>query len=360
MLSTERLSACARLIVVGLAANLCTVFWSPAQGQWCAKGSCPACPAHGFPASTRQCFASQSACLQSLAQAKASSSAGATTYSGCDTDESAAPAAGGGTDALASKMMSLIEQARVNNQRAEDESARVHAEANATNSSQLQLLQGEELQRIQNASAEAQEAARRRKTLLAQMTGAINANAELGATGSGGQPLVVQPGTAFFGRPANPSGAVDIDGAAPSLLIPMPAEPETPLSTPAPPSQRQVIAAEYLRAADGLSIAQQQYHDLQAAKEAADRERQEAQNRYQELQAQASAPTQGQAAAPPADDKLAEAEKLLNEATDLDEKASLDLSKAANDVTQAKLDLNRADKARTQAENAATHTGQSP
>jgi hypothetical protein len=249
-------------------------------------------------------------------------------------------------------MMSLIEQARVNNQRAEDESARVHAEANATNSSQLQLLQGEELQRIQNASAEAQEAARRRKTLLAQMTGAINANAELGATGSGGQPLVVQPGTAFFGRPANPSGAVDIDGAAPSLLIPMPAEPETPLSTPAPPSQRQVIAAEYLRAADGLSIAQQQYHDLQAAKEAADRERQEAQNRYQE--------PQGQAAAPPADDKLAEAEKLLNEATDLDEKASLDLSKAANDVTQAKLDLNRADKARTQAENAATQTGQSP
>jgi hypothetical protein len=36
------------------------------------------------------------------------------------------------------------------------------------------------------------------------------------------------------------------------------------------------------------------------------------------------------------------------------------LSKAANDVTQAKLDLNRADKARTQAENAATQTGQSP
>jgi hypothetical protein len=107
---------------------------------------------------------------------------------------------------------------------------------------------------------------------------------------------------------------------------------------------------DYYQAADKAAETDLRRQQLENDKKMADQIRQEAEKKVKEQQARVAVIPKEQPNRKEEDDKLAEAEKLLNQATDLDRKATQDLDKAQQDLKQAKLDLDRTEKERTKAE----------
>ena len=346
-----RLPVSGHAVVLALLAMLGGVIPAASAGEWCAVSSCPGCAAHGFRSSGRECYASQSACRDAIATARAGTGSGVS-YSGCDHEEGATtPAAPAAANALAGQLLANIEAAREASRQEQARSAQAYSRAEQSNTLQRQAIAGEEQQQLQNADARVQELARRRRALIGQLVDGTRSGSELAPGRSGADAVPTPGGTNFFGIPTQPKDTLLVGEAGQGLAIVAPAEPATPPSSPLRPSAAQVAVARYQQATDDLARDEARYRALEEAKRAADREREAAERRVRELKAQVPAPAVP--AAPAVDDQLAAAEKLLSEATELDEQASLDLNKAERDVKQAKLEVDRRDPARAQAQSGA-------
>ena len=98
--------AIARAFALGLGLLLC---WdmSAEAGQWCVTMSCPACAAHGFRSSGRECFSSKEACESRVAQVRSSGPTGAS-YSAC-TEEGGSAGSGSSGDLLTDSSRNLVQ-----------------------------------------------------------------------------------------------------------------------------------------------------------------------------------------------------------------------------------------------------------
>ncbi|TKB81616.1 MAG: hypothetical protein E8D45_01805 [Nitrospira sp.] len=198
----------------------------------------------------------------------------------------------------------------------------------------------------------------RHQKLLSSLKGGLG-HTELGLKRMGSGTLELKGGTAMFGE-SNATGTVKYGEETSGLALKMPEAPPTPTGKFIDPSQMDKVWADYHHAADEHAKADLRRQQLEEEKKLAERIKKEAEKKYQEEQQQAALIPKDQPAKQEADDKLAQAEKLLNQATDLDRKATQDLDKAKQDLQQAKLDLDRTEKERAKAEKslAQAETGQ--
>lgn len=130
----------------------------------------------------------------------------------------------------------------------------------------------------------------------------------------------------------------------------LPAPPPTPTGKPVDQPQMDKIRDDYHHAADEHAKADLRRQQLEEEKKLAERIRKEAEKKYQEQQRQAALVPENQPAKQEEDDKLAQAQKLLDEATSLDNNAGKNLDQAKRDVEETKRELGKREKARDQAE----------
>lgn len=207
----------------------------------------------------------------------------------------------------------------------------------------------EEMARFQAAEQERmRQLEARHQKLLSSLKGGLG-NTELGLKRMGSGTLELKGGTAMFGE-SNATGTLKYGNETAGLTLKMPDAPPTPPGKFVDPSQMDKVWADYHHAADEYAKADLRRQQLGEEKKLAERIREEAERKYQEQQRQAALIPKDQSAKQAEDDKLAEAEKLLNQAMDLDRKATQDLDQAQHDLKQAKLDLDRTEKERTKAE----------
>jgi hypothetical protein len=192
----------------------------------------------------------------------------------------------------------------------------------------------------------------RHQKLLSNLKGGLG-NTELGLKRYGSGTLELKSGSKLFGEP-NATGPFEYGKETAGLTLKMPEAPPTPAGKLVDGATMDKAWQDYYQASDKAAEADARRQKLEDEKKLAERIKKEAEKKLAELKQQAAQ----QAASIPKDqpakqeekDKLAEAEKLLNQATDLDNKATQDLDKAQQDVKQAKLDLDRTEKERTKAE----------
>lgn len=196
----------------------------------------------------------------------------------------------------------------------------------------------------------------RHQQLLGSLKGGLG-NTELGLKRYETGTLELKTGTAMFGIQPNPTGTLKYGEETSGLALKMPDAPPTPTAKPIEGSQIEKVWADYLHAADEFAKADLRRQQLEAEKKLAERILKEAE-KYHEQRQQAALIPKDQPAKQEEDDKLAEAEKLLNQATDLDQKATQDLDNAKQDLKQAKLDLDRTEKERAKAEKNLAQTEQ--
>jgi len=166
-------------ISLGVLAVLLSVISYSVRAEWCAVMSCPACAGHGFRGSGKECFPTQAACKAAIAKARSTGPSSAQ-YSGCDTD-GGSPAVGGGANSLPDQVFSIIQQARLANQRQEAESARARIESAESDRRQELLIQIDERRRQEAVDLQAQEMARRRQALISEMnSGAVSLGGQTG------------------------------------------------------------------------------------------------------------------------------------------------------------------------------------
>lgn len=188
----------------------------------------------------------------------------------------------------------------------------------------------------------------RHQKLLSSLKGGLG-NTELGLKRMEPGTLELKGGTAMFGE-SNATGTMKYGGETSGLALKMPDAPPTPTGKLVDPALMDKVLADYHHAADEHAKADLRRRQLEEEKTLAERIRKEAEKKYREQQQQAALMPKDQPGKQEQDDKLAEAEKLLNQATDLDQKATQDLDKAKQDLQQAKLDLDRTEKERAKAE----------
>jgi len=216
----------------------------------------------------------------------------------------------------------------------------------------LAALQRAEEERIRY-EAEQQRLAAEREAKHRQLLGALRGslgNTELGLKGMESHTLELKTGTAAFGIPSNPSGHMKVGEETAGLSLKMPEEPKVPVGKPVDAATMDKVWADYHHAADEYAKADLRRQELEQEKTMADQIRREAEKKVKEQQARIAVIPNEQPNRKEEDDKLAKAERLLQQATDLDQKATQDLDKAKQDLKQAKLDLDRTEKERAKAE----------
>ena len=222
---------------------------------------------------------------------------------------------------------------------------------------QAQLLDAAEQEKWRQYKAEEERTRRKREELLASLTRGIG-NTELGARGSS-ETIDLRAGTSFFGRPSNATGTMTT--VVPGAVIEASKPPPTPEGRPVDPGEKEKAEAAWRKAQEEKERADELQRKLEAEKKEAERKRAEAEWKYQEQQAKVLAvPTEQADKRREEDDKLAEAEKLLKEATELDQNAADKLDQAEKDARQAKEQVERADQARAQFNSPAPTAAQQP
>ncbi len=223
-------------------------------------------------------------------------------------------------------------------------------EANRAQARQQEMERAaEEMARFQAAEqVRLKELEARHQKLLSHLKGGLG-NTELGLKRYGSGTLELKTGTAMFGQ-SNATGPFEYGKETAGLTLKMPDAPPTPTGKVVDVATMDKVWQDYYQAADKAAQADLRRQQLEDEKKLAERIRKEAEKKYQEQQRQAASIPKDQPAKQEEDDKLAEAEKLLNQATDLDRKATQDLDQAKQDLKQAKLDLDRTEKERTKAE----------
>lgn len=207
----------------------------------------------------------------------------------------------------------------------------------------------EEMARFQAAEqVRLKELEARHQKLLSNLKGGLG-NMELGLKRYGFGTLELKTGSKLFGE-SNATGPFEYGKETAGLTLKMPHTPPTPIGKVVDVAAIDKVWQNYYQAADQMAQADLRRQKLEDEKKLAERIRKEAEKKYQEQQEQAASTPKDQPAKQEANDKLAEAEKLLNQAMDLDQKATQDLDKAQQDLKQAKLDLDRTEKERAKSE----------
>ena len=188
----------------------------------------------------------------------------------------------------------------------------------------------------------------RHQKLLSHLKGGLG-HTELGLKRYGSGTLELKTGTAMFGQ-SNATGPFEYGKETAGLTLKMPDASSTPVGKVVDVATIDKVWQDYYQAADQAAQADLRHRQLEDEKKLAERIKKEAEKKYQEQQQQAASIPKDQPNRKEDDDKLAEAEKLLNQATDLDRKATQDLDKANQDLQQAKLDLDRTEKERAKVE----------
>lgn len=200
----------------------------------------------------------------------------------------------------------------------------------------------------QRAQAERE---RKHRELMSKLKNSLG-RTELAPKGLGNEPLQLKSGTALFGRPANPTGALQQETPV-GAGIRSPAEPATVEGRPADPGLVQATEKawdDYLAALQRKNHAEARLKQAETDRRIAEQIRREAEKKYQEQQARAAItppnqPEQKQVE----DDKLAQAEKLLQDAIKLDEDATKELADAKKNAEETKIALGEAEKKKQQA-----------
>lgn len=233
----------------------------------------------------------------------------------------------------------------------EQEANRAHARQQEMERAAVEMarFQAEEQERMKRLEA-------RHQQLMGNLIGGLG-NTELGLKRYGSGTLELKGGTELFGS-KNATGTVKYGEETADLAIKMPDAPPTPTAKPIDGSHMDRVWGDYYKAADEYAQADLRRQRLEEEKALAERIRKEAETKYQEQQQRAALIPKDQPTKQEEDDKLAEAEKLLNQATGLDQKATQDLDTAKQDLKQAKLDLDRTEKERAKAEKSLAQTEQ--
>lgn len=200
-----------------------------------------------------------------------------------------------------------------------------------------------------------EERERKHRELMSKLKGSLG-RTELGTKPIGGGTLELKSGNALFGRPGNPTGTIE-EGAPVVAGIPNLLEPATVEGRPLNPDLVKATEKawdDYLAAVQRKNKAEAKLKQAEADQQMIEQLRREAEKKLQEQRAHVAAiPPERPEEKKIEDDKLAQAEKLLNEAIKLDEDAMTDLAAAKKDVEDAKTALAESEKKKQQAMKAA-------
>jgi hypothetical protein len=203
----------------------------------------------------------------------------------------------------------------------------------------------EERQRVQA------ERERKHRELLSKLKNSLG-RTELAPKGMGSETLQLKSGTALFGKPANPVGTLQQETPVRGEIA-MPAEPATVEGRPDQPGLVQTTEKawdDYLAALQRKNQAEARRKQVETDRRIAEQIRREAEKKRQEQQARAAAiPPDQPEQKTVEDDKLAQAEKLLNDAIKLDEDATKELADARKNAEEAKTVLSDMEKKKQQA-----------
>jgi hypothetical protein len=228
---------------------------------------------------------------------------------------------------------------------------RESAEANARQAEMERMQRAWEMEqeRIRLEEKRAQELAereRKHQQLLSKLKGSLGGT-ELGMKRIGSESLQLKSGTALFGRSANPTGTllqeVPVTAGVPNL--PEPAAVEGRPANPGLVQATEKAWDEYLAAVQRRNQAEARLKQAESEQRMIEQLRREAEKKLQEQRARVAViPPDRPEEKKAEDDKLAQAEKLLNEAIKLDEDATKDLTDAKKDAEGAKAALVESEK----------------
>jgi hypothetical protein len=233
----------------------------------------------------------------------------------------------------------------------------------STEEAQHEQARAEDMQRVAEQMARFQEEERLRikkhQTLLSSLKGSIGGT-ELGFKGMETQTLELKAGAAYFGSPGTPGGRLTVGEEKAGLSLKMTEEPRIPVGKPVDVATMDQVWQNYYRAADTYAEVDVRRQQLEREKKMAEQIRREAEKQYKEQQAHAALIPKEQPNRKEEDDKLADAERLFRQATDLDDQATKDLDQAKRDTEKAKADMDRAENERTKAEKSLAQTEPAP
>jgi len=215
-------------------------------------------------------------------------------------------------------------------------------------------MEQERIRQEELRKREQEERERKHQQLMSNLKNSLG-RTELGFKRMETQELKLKSGSDLLGQPSNPSGVLQQDVPATASVPPL-AEPKTVEGRPVDPG----LVQRTERAWDDYLAALQRKNQVEARlKQVEDEHRM-----IEKLRAEAEKKAQEQkarvAVIPPnqpeqrkiEDDKLAQAEKLLQEAIKLDEDATKDLAAAKKDAENAKAALVESEKKKQQAKKA--------
>ena len=237
---------------------------------------------------------------------------------------------------LASGMGNLFLQ-MLQEQAANEELARQQEMARAA--AEMARFQAEEQERLRQLDERVQR-------LLGNLKGGLS-NTDLQLKGIQSNTLELKGGTNFFGIQSNPTGTMELGGLP---LRNSDSKVDVPSTPPSKPVEMNTIWTDYYKAADDYAKADLQRQQLEKDKKMAEKIRKEAEKKYLEQQQRTALIPKDQPAKQEEDDKLAQAQKLLDEAINLDQTAGKNLAQAQRDVDQTKVEMDKRDQARVQAE----------
>ncbi|MGQ0812014.1 MAG: hypothetical protein ACT4OO_12425 [Nitrospiraceae bacterium] len=202
---------------------------------------------------------------------------------------------------------------------------------------------------------EQEERERKHRDLMSKLKGSLG-RTELSMKRIGGETLELKSGNALFGRPSNPTGQLEQEVPVTAGIGALP-EPATVEGRPVNPSLVQATEKawdDYLAALQRKNHAEMRLKQAEAEQRMIEQIRREAEKKHQEQQTRvAVVPVDRPEQRKQEDDKLAEAQRLLQEAIKLDEDATRDLTEAKKDVEDAKAALAESEKKKQHAMKAA-------
>lgn len=212
----------------------------------------------------------------------------------------------------------------------------------------LAALQRAEEERIRY-EAEQQRLAAEREAKHRQLLGALRGglgSTELGLKGMESHTLALKEGSNLFNTPSNPTGSLTMEAPTRGLALKSLDEPPTPVGktvSPGEPIPIEKAFQDYQAALNRRKETQAQVQQLERDRQTAETIKREAERQVQEQKAALAQVQPDQAEQKKLEeDKLARAQKLLDEATQMDQDVARELEKARREAEQAEKQLTEA------------------
>ena len=205
----------------------------------------------------------------------------------------------------------------------------------------LAALQKAEEERIRYEAEQQRLAAEREakhRQLLGALRGGLGAT-ELGLKGMESHTLDLKSGNAMFNTPSNPTGTLTMEAPTRGLALKSLDEPPTPIGKAVSPGAGGPVDQafqDYQTALNRREETQAQVQQLERDRQTAETIKKEAERQIQEQKAAVAKVPPDQAEQKKLEeDKLARAQKLLDEAKQMDQDAARELEKARREAEQA-------------------------